>query len=99
MPDKHGRIGIGDRSRDGLLEITGTSWDGYGTLTVTVRELVGQPWESYPGDGLVIRRARTLARSALPEHYDGETRKSPEVRRWWADGCSHITFAVSRNEG
>lgn len=87
---------IGDTSRDGLLQITDTTWDHNGTIKVTVRELIGQRWEDYPGGKeQVIRRARTLARSTLmhPEH----TRSSRVLRTWFAEGCSHVTFAVSRN--
>lgn len=88
---------IGDYSRDGLLQITDTHWDGNGTLNVTVRELVGQRWEEYPGNGKnVLRRARTLARGALV--HPNKTRSSAIVRRWFANGCSHVTFAVSRND-
>lgn len=89
---------IGDYSRDGLLQITDTNWDSNGTLTVTVREMIGQYWEDY-GHNLdsTIRRARTLARSALPEYTKGQTRSSRVVRKWHANGQSHVTFAVSRN--
>lgn len=82
---------IGDRTRDGLLEITGTSWDSNGTLSVTVRELVGQKWSKRE-----LARARRLARRALM--YPEKTRSSRLVRTWWAQGCSHATFAVSRLE-
>lgn len=80
---------IGDGSRDGLLTITETRWDSNGTLSVTVRERIGQPW-----DANTLRRARRLARSALM--YPENTRSSRVVRTWWAQGCSHATFAVSR---
>lgn len=82
---------IGDRTPDGLLEITGTSWDSNGTLRVTVRELVGGHCWDYP-----LARARRLARRALA--YPEKTRSSRVVRRWYADGCEHVTFAVSRND-
>lgn len=89
---------IGDYSRDGLLQITDTNWDSNGTMTVTIREMIGQHWEDYPQENNnVIRRARTLARSALPEYTKGQTRSSRVVRKWYANGQSHITFAVSRN--
>jgi hypothetical protein len=87
---------IGATSRDGLLEITDTNWDSNGTMRVTVRELVGG-YNSW-AQGLPIRRMRALARRALPEYYQGQTRKSPEVNRVYSQGCWHITFAVSRND-
>lgn len=83
---------IGDRSRDGLLEIVDTNWNGRGVLFVTVRERIGHGcWT----DGLPIRRMRTLARSALmyPEH----TRSSRVVKIWTAGGSDLVTFAISRN--
>jgi hypothetical protein len=84
-------LNIGDRSRDGLLEITDTRWDGDGTLFVTVRELIGSGcWDG----GLPVERMRRLARRALmhPE----TIRSSRLVRRWSAQGSDHATFAVSR---
>ncbi len=85
------RLTIGDRTRDGLLEITDTRWDSNGTLFVTVRELIGTGcWTG----GLPIARMRRLARRALA-HPD-KTRSSRVVRRWSAQGCDHVTFAVSR---
>lgn len=84
---------IGDTSRDGLLEITDTSWDGNGTLRVTVREKIGAGcWVG----GLPIERMRRLARRALM--YPEKTRSSRVIRRWTAEGCEHVTFAVSRLE-
>lgn len=84
---------IGDRSNDGLLEIADTSWDSNGTLSVTVRELIGS---SCWAGGLPVRRMRTLARSAIchPE----KTRSSSIVRKFSAGGCDYVTFAVSRLE-
>lgn len=84
---------IGDTSRDGLLQIVGTSWDGNGTLNVTVRELIGH--HCWVG-GIPIERMRRLARRALM--YPEKTRSSRVVRRFYVDGCDHVTFAVSRNE-
>ena len=85
---------IGDMSRNGLLQIVGTSWNHNGTLFVTVRELIGD-------HALVaatsIERMRRLARRALM--YPELTRSSRVVRRFYADGCTHVTFAISRNEG
>lgn len=83
---------IGDRSRDGLLEITDTNWDSNGTLRVTLRELVGE--QGYFDQPKHAAAARRLARSAIghPE----VTRSSRVVRRWWDEGSEHITFAVSR---
>ena len=84
---------IGDRSRDGLLEIADTNWDHNGTLRVTVRELIGTGcWVG----GLPIRRMRTLARRALP--YPEKTRSSRVIRRFSSGGCDFVTFAVSRLE-
>lgn len=84
---------IRDRSRDGLLEITDTSWDHNGTMYVTVRELIGTGcWVG----GLPVGRMRRLARRAI--HHPHLTRSSRVVRSWSAQGCDHITFAVSRLE-
>lgn len=82
---------IGDRSKDGLLEITDTRWDSNGTLFVTVRELIGTGcWIG----GLPISRMRALARRTLSPRV--LTRSSRVVRRWEYQGCEHVTFAVSR---
>lgn len=86
---------VGDVSRDGMFQIVDTSWDSNGTLRVTVRERMGTG--SWVG-GVPIRRMRTLARRALPEYHKGQTRSSRVVRRFTADGCSYVTFAVSRND-
>lgn len=84
---------IGDRSSDGLLEITDTRWDSNGTLFVAVRETMG-------GGALIggfpVRRARTLARSALPEYYPGQTRSSRMIGKFKDGPCEAATFAVSR---
>jgi hypothetical protein len=90
---------IGDRSRDGLLEIVDTNWDFNGTLRVTVRETIGGrggPHDCGWVGGLPIRRMRTLARSALmhPE----KTRSCREVNRFYDEGTWKVTFAVSRLE-
>jgi hypothetical protein len=91
--DKNGVFEIGDTSRDGMLVITDTSWDFNGTLCVTVRETLGAGcWVG----GLPIERMRRLARRALM--YPEKTRSSRVVRRWTAQGCEHVTFAVSRLE-
>jgi hypothetical protein len=82
---------IGDRSRDGLLEITDTNWDNNGTLRVTVRELVGTG--SWVG-GLPIERMRRLARRAIA--HPEKTRSARVIRRWTHGDCDHVTFAVSR---
>lgn len=96
MSTQTGTLKIGDTSRDGLLQITDTNWNHNGTLRVTVREMIGQRWEEYPGGrNNVIRRARTLARRALP--HPERTRSSKVIRTWVAEGESHVTFAVSRN--
>jgi hypothetical protein len=84
---------IGDMSRDGLLVITDTRWDHNGTMFVTVRERIGTGcWAG----GLPIDRMRRLARRAIP--HPAQTRSSRVVRRWSAEGCDHVTFAVSRLE-
>lgn len=86
-----GILEIGDTSRDGLLQITDTRWDGNGTLFVTVRELIGTKcWRG----GLPIGRMRRLARRAIA--HPNKTRSSRTVRTWSAMGCDHVTFAVSR---
>lgn len=91
-------LGTGDFSYDGMLQITDAAWDSNGTMMVTVREMIGQKWSEYPGgQDNVIRRARTLARRALPEYYKGQTKSSKVTRTWFAEGGSHVTFAVSRN--
>jgi hypothetical protein len=86
---------IGDTSRDGLLRIVETIWDHNGGLHVTIEETMGG--HCLIG-GFPIRRARTLARSALPEYYKGQTRKSPVINRWYDQGCEKVTFLVSRND-
>jgi hypothetical protein len=84
-------LGIHDTSRDGLLEITDTRWDGNGTMFVTVRERVGTGcWAG----GLPVARMRTLARRALS--HPETIRSSRAIRRWSQGGCDHVTFAVSR---
>jgi hypothetical protein len=82
---------IGDRTRDGMLEIVDTNWNGDGILFVTVRELIGT--NCWVG-GLPIRRMRNLARRALP--YPEHTRSSKVIRQFSYNGCDHVTFAVSR---
>lgn len=85
------RLTIGDSTRDGLLIITDTSWDHNGTLRVTVRERMGTGcWDG----GVPVERMRRLARRAIM--YPELTRSSRLERRWDADGCTHITFALSR---
>lgn len=86
-----GTLEIGDRSKDGLLEITDTSWDNNGTLKVTVRELIGH--NSWVG-GIPIERMRRLARRALM--YPEKTRSSRVFNQFTSGGCDHVTFAVSR---
>lgn len=88
---------IGDRSRDGMLEIVDTQWDHNGTLRVTVREMLGRgPAGGTPAADLPIRVMRDLAKRALehPEH----TRSARLVRTFFADGQGFATFAVSRLE-
>lgn len=86
---------IGDTTRDGMLQITDTNWNSNGTLFVTVRELLGGV-ACCPGRRLPIKRMRRLARRALM--YPERTRSSAVVREWYAEGCHHVTFAVSRND-
>lgn len=85
---------IGDYSRNGLYQITDTSWDSNGTLRVTVREMVGEQ-ELPPARLEAMRR---FARRALPEYHEGQTKSARTIRTWSADGCYRATFAVSRNE-
>lgn len=92
---KQGELTIGDTTDDGLLQIVDTNWDSNGTLRVTVRELIGEGDAGWIG-GMPIRRMRTLARRALPEYRKGQTRSSRVIRKFVADGCGHVTFAVSR---
>lgn len=83
---------IGSQSRDGLLEVADTRWDGNGTLFVTVRELIGGR-EGWVG-GLPIRRMRTLARRAL--QHPETIRSAREVRRSYDGSSWRVTFAISR---
>lgn len=85
---------IGDYSRNGMYQITDTAWDSNGTLRVTVRELYGV---SMIGPQM-LEAMRRLARRALVEYHPGQTRRASTVRTWHANGCSHATFDVSRNE-
>lgn len=86
-------LNIGDRSSDGLLEITDTRWDSNGTLFVTVRELVGSGcWVG----GLPLARMRRLARRAIA--HPEKTRSSRVVNEFKSGGSDHVTFAVSRLE-
>ena len=85
---------LGDISRNGLYQITDTAWDSNGTMRVTVRERIGE--REIPANRM--RAMRRFARRALPEYHEGQTRQSPVLRTWYADGCSHVTFAVSRHE-
>lgn len=78
---------IGDTNRDETLQITDTAWDHNGTMRVTVRELIGQRTIDIPA-------ARRLARTAI--HHPDQTRSSRVLRSWFAEGSTHITFAVSR---
>lgn len=84
---------IGDRSRDGLLEIVDTNWDHNGTLRVTVRELIGH--DCWIG-GMPLARMRRLARRAI--HHPELTRSSRVVRTEVYHGCDYVTFAISRND-
>jgi hypothetical protein len=85
---------IGTYSRNGLYQITDTSWDSNGTLRVTVREMIGE--QELPKARL--EAMRKFARRALPEYREGQTRSARTIRTWYATGQMHATFAVSRNE-
>jgi hypothetical protein len=81
---------IGDYSRNGKYQITDTNWDSNGTLRVTVRELYGL---SMVGPGMILEMRR-LARRAIS--HPEKTTSSRVVREFSANGCAHVTFAVSR---
>lgn len=87
-------VKLGDFSKNGLYQITDTSWNHNGTLSVTVREMIGE--RSIPKARL--EAMRRFARRALPEYKPGQTRSARTVRTWYATGQMHATFAVSRNE-
>lgn len=78
---------IGDTNRAGTLQIMDTAWDHNGTLRVTVRD------NTY-GIRDQTEAMRRLARRAL--QHPETIRSSRVIRRFTADGCPHITFAVSR---
>lgn len=85
---------IGTRNREGFLEITDTNWDSNGTMRVTVRDLTNG--ERGNVGGIPSAAMRRLARRALVEYYPGQTRSCRVLRKWHANGCFHVTFAVSR---
>jgi hypothetical protein len=85
-------VKLGDISRNGLYQITDTSWDSNGTLRVTVRELIGERGISKAR----LEAMRRFARRALA-HQD-QTKSAKTIRTWYNQGCSHATFAVSRLE-
>lgn len=90
---------IGDYNHNGMLRIVDTHWDSNGTLRVTVQEQIGERWDLSTRYGKnALRRARAFARKALPEYYPGQTKGSPLVRTFFADGCTHATFNITRNE-
>lgn len=84
---------IGSTDRDGLVQVVDTSWDSNGTLTVTVRELVGGGC-FLGGRDAYLPRMRRLARRALA--HPEQTRSCRTVREFYADGSAHVVFAVSR---
>jgi hypothetical protein len=88
------KVSIGDYSRNGLFQITDTNWDSNGTLTVTVREMIGEREIPKPR----LEAMRRFARRALTEYQPGQTKGAATVRTWFANGQSHATFAVTRNE-
>lgn len=78
---------ISDRSSDGLLEITDTGRDRFGSVLVTVRELIGN--NCWVG-GFPLRRARRLARRAV----EGNISSCRVINRFAYGGCDHVTFLV-----
>lgn len=78
---------IHDRTPDGLLEIVDVGPDAGGALRVTIRETMGG---GCLVGGFPVRRARTLALSALP----GAT-SARVLRRFVGGTCEHVTFTVS----
>jgi hypothetical protein len=79
---------INDTSRDGLLQIMDTSaLDAAGTMRVTVRDM------TYSGQDQTDAMRR-LARRAYP--YPEHIRSSRVIRRFKADGCPYVTFAVAQ---
>lgn len=86
-------VKLGTFSRNGLYQITDTAWDSNGTLRVTVRELIGE--RGIPKARL--EAMRRFARRALPEYHKGQTKGARTIRTWYTQGCSHATFAVTRN--
>ena len=78
---------IGDTNRAGTLQIMDTAWDSNGTLRVTVRDM------TYSGQDQTAAMRR-LARRAL--QYPETIHSSRVIRRFHADGCPYVTFAVSR---
>lgn len=91
-------LNIGDFSRDGLLQITGKSWDSNGTMTVSVREMIGGADGWIGGWPRVRAKMRRFAKRALPEYHVGQTKSVRFVRTWSSGGCTHATFLVSRLE-
>lgn len=84
----------GERSRDGLLEITYIQKERNGDLTVTVRELIGR---GANGSGWIggtpERRMRYLARKAADFPVAGTS-----VVQRFHDACDHVTFRVRQTE-
>ena len=89
---------IGAVNRSGLAQIVDTRWDSNGTLTVTVREMIGGFDSWIGGKARALRVMRDLARRALPEYHKGQTKGARLVRTFYADGGHYATFAVTRNE-
>ena len=84
---------INDTNRDGTLQIMDTNWDNNGTLRVTVRDSVGT---GNRVGGVDVPAMRRLARRALM--YPELTRSSRVLRMFTADGCTWVTFLISRND-
>lgn len=89
---------IGAVNRSGLAQIVDTNWDSNGTLLVTVREMIGGFGSWVGGEKRAIRVMRDLARRALPEYHEGQTKGARLVRTFHAEGGHYATFAVTRIE-
>jgi len=83
---------IGDTDRTGTFQIMDTNWDGNGGLRVTVRDNRGTGNSATPRTDLASMRRLARRASSHPE----DTKRSPVIRRFTADGADHITFNVSR---
>ena len=87
-------LAVGDTDRDGLFQITNTTWDSNGTMTVTIIETDAGIRASMP-HGIEIRRMRRLARRALA--HPEITRSSRVLDEDVHEGRRRVRFLVSRN--